>query len=196
MAVDQSVTFYTVCDDKYFPALVGLLNSLRLMGHDDPLVVGDCGLTATQRKLLAPHCTLFELSKDLVKNPQYYKPFPFLLKPHGTVVFIDTDMIVTKNLSAALTAAAEGKPAFEGYQGHGVFTWTILDALKNGDLNANGTIELSELVAYVQDKVPAIAAKLKGRGRAAIASRGTIGQRQSARFGSRGEDFALVGRIQ
>jgi hypothetical protein len=109
MTVDQSVTFYTVCDDKYFPGLVGLLNSLRLMGHDDPLVVGDCGLTAIQRKLLAPHCTLFELSRDLVKNPTYYKPFPFLLKPHGTVVFIDSDMIVTKNLSAAVTAAAEGK---------------------------------------------------------------------------------------
>ena len=51
-----------------------------------------------------------------------------------------------------LTAAAEGKPAFEGYEGHGVFTWTLLDALKNGDRNGNGSIELSELVAHVQDK--------------------------------------------
>jgi uncharacterized caspase-like protein len=32
-----------------------------------------------------------------------------------------------------LTAAAEGKPAFEGCEGHGVFTWALLDALKNGD---------------------------------------------------------------
>ena len=48
-----------------------------------------------------------------------------------------------------LTAAAEGKPALEGHEGNGVFTWALLDALKNGDRNGNGTIELSELVAHV-----------------------------------------------
>jgi hypothetical protein len=53
-----------------------------------------------------------------------------------------------------LTAAAAGKPAFEGYQGRGVFTWAVLDALHNGDTNGNGTIELSELVAHVQNEVP------------------------------------------
>jgi hypothetical protein len=109
MAVDQSVTFYTVCNARYFPGLVGLLNSLRLMGHDDPLVVGDSGLTEIQRKLLAPHCTLFDLSDIVVRNPMQSKPFPFLLKPQGIVVFIDSDMIVTRSLNAALAAAAEGK---------------------------------------------------------------------------------------
>lgn len=95
-----------------------------------------------------------------------------------------------------LTAAAEGQPAFEGYEGHGVFTWTLLDALKNGDRNANGSIELSELVAHVQNEVPTIAAKLNGRGRVAVAARGAGDDRQSARFGSRGEDFTLVRRLQ
>src|SRR5215467_7243671 len=95
-----------------------------------------------------------------------------------------------------LTAAAEGKPAFEGYEGHGVFTWALLDALKNGDRNGDGLIELSELVAHVQDQVPKIAATLNGRGRAAVAARGSTDDRQSARFGSRGEDFPLVRRLQ
>jgi WD40 repeat protein len=95
-----------------------------------------------------------------------------------------------------LTAAAEGKPAFEGYEGHGVFTWTLLDALKNGDRNGNGFIELSELVAHVQDQVPRIAAKLNGRGRAAVAARGSTDAQQSAHFGSLGEDFSLVRRLQ
>jgi WD40 repeat protein/uncharacterized caspase-like protein len=95
-----------------------------------------------------------------------------------------------------LTAAAEGKPAFEGYEGHGVFTWALLDALKNGDRNGDGYIELSELVAHVQDQVPTIAAKLNGRGRAAVAARGSTDDRQTARFGSRGEDYALVRRLQ
>jgi WD40 repeat protein len=95
-----------------------------------------------------------------------------------------------------LTAAAEGKPAFEGYEGYGIFTWALLDALKNGDRNGNGSIELSELVAHVQDGVPQISARLKGRGHAAVAARGSTSDRQSARFGSRGEDFALVKRLQ
>ena len=95
-----------------------------------------------------------------------------------------------------LTAAAEGKPAFEGYEGHGVFTWALLDALKNGDRDNNGTIELSELVVHVQNQVPKIAAKLDGRGFATVAARASIDEKQSAHFGSRGEDFVLVRRLQ
>ncbi len=94
-----------------------------------------------------------------------------------------------------LTAAAEGKPAFEGYEGHGVFTWALLDASRHGDRNGNGTIELSELVAHVQDEVPKISAKLNGRGRAAVAARTSADNRQSARFGSRGDDFTLVRQL-
>ncbi len=104
-----------------------------------------------------------------------------------------------------LTAAASGKPAWEGYKGHGVFTWALIDALRNGDANGNGTIELSELVAHVQDRVPKISAELQGVGRAAIAiadigvatrAAGAGSTTQSARFGSRGEDFVLARRLQ
>jgi WD40 repeat protein len=95
-----------------------------------------------------------------------------------------------------LTAAAEGKPAFEGYEGHGVFTWALLDALKNADRNGNGSIELSELVAHVQDQVPKIATKLNGRGLVAIGVQGSTDYRQSAHFGSRGEDYVVVRRLQ
>jgi hypothetical protein len=98
-----------------------------------------------------------------------------------------------------LTAAAEGQFAHEGVIGdagetHGIFTWAILEALKKGDLNGNGSIEVSELVAYVQDHVPALAARLGGVGRSATAA--PIFGKQAARFGSRGEDFALVGRLR
>ena len=37
-----------------------------------------------------------------------------------------------------LTAAASGKPAFEGYRGHGVFTYAAMDALRHGDISGNG----------------------------------------------------------
>jgi WD40 repeat protein len=95
-----------------------------------------------------------------------------------------------------LTAAASGKPAFEGYKGHGVFTWALLDALQNADRNKNGMIELSELVTHVQDNVPKASAELNGRGLTKFVTRGSTGDSQSARFGSRGEDFGLVRRIR
>jgi hypothetical protein len=77
-----------------------------------------------------------------------------------------------------LTAAAEGQFAHEGVIGdggikHGIFTWAILDALRNGDRNGNGMIELSELVAHVQHGVPELAAKLGGKGRSATSFPGS-----------------------
>lgn len=98
-----------------------------------------------------------------------------------------------------LTAAAAGQFAHEGLIGasgerHGVFTWAVLDALRKGDSNGNGIIELSELVRYVQSVVPKIAANMGGAGRAATSE--PVWGQQAARFGSRGEDFALVQRLR
>ncbi len=123
-----------------------------------------------------------------------------------------------------LTAAAKGQPAWEGLiregttDRHGVFTWALLDALRNGDTNRNGRIELSELVAHVQNTVPEIAKRFGGkaatRGAGAILSfeampTGKSGQRpsakttaspvqtiQAARYGSRGEDFIVAGMVK
>jgi Caspase domain len=94
-----------------------------------------------------------------------------------------------------LTAAASGKPAFEGYKGHGVFTYALMEALHSGDSNGDGNIELSEFVIRVQDLVPQLSAELSGRGIATVASRGFKDDKQSARFGSTGEDFVLARRL-
>src|SRR5262249_2335391 len=71
---------------------------------------------------------------------------------------------------------------------------TPLDALRNGDTNGNDLIELSELVAHVQGVVPRMAEKMGGTGRATTAE--PLSDRQTARFGSRGEDFAVARRPQ
>lgn len=98
-----------------------------------------------------------------------------------------------------LTAAASGKAAFEGYKNHGVFTWALLDALRNGDANGNRTIELSELASHVQNLVPRLGAELGGSARGfalvgpATAEPSTTAQ--AARFGSRGEDFVVTNRL-
>ena len=65
-----------------------------------------------------------------------------------------------------------------------VFTWAVLDALRKGDSNANGMIELSELVRHVQRVVPKIAADMGGAGRAATSE--PIVGKQAPRFGSHG----------
>ena len=99
-----------------------------------------------------------------------------------------------------LTAAATGKPAFEGYKGHGVFTYALMEALHKGDSNNNGKIELTELVAHVEKRVPELVAELDKhggvvKGIAVMAMRGANGDKQSAHFGSTGEDFAIVQRL-
>ena len=80
----------------------------------------------------------------------------------------------------------------EGYLGHGVFTWALIDALHNGDKNGDGLIELSELVAHVQDAVPKISAQLNGRG---IVHTATQAITQTARRGDR-RRFAIARRLQ
>jgi WD40 repeat protein len=96
-----------------------------------------------------------------------------------------------------LTAAASGQYAHEGVIGasgerHGVFTWAVLDALRNGDANGDGLIELSEIVDHVQKVVPGLA---HGLARAVTSAELVFGV-QTPRFGSTGEDFAVVRKLQ
>jgi WD40 repeat protein len=53
-----------------------------------------------------------------------------------------------------LTATTDDAPALEGFRGHGVFTYALLDALDHADVNQNGLIEVSELADYIDQKVP------------------------------------------
>ena len=100
------VAFYCVSNDRYFIGAVGMLNSLRLMGHTEPVYLLDCGLTPEQREIVAPHVTLVSNSGDAL---------PFLLKtiaplehPAEVAVLIDADMIVTRPLTELVELAARG----------------------------------------------------------------------------------------
>jgi len=107
----EPATFYTIANARYFPGLVALLNSLRLNGHAEELVVLDQGLTPQQRERLAPHATLVELPGEQAAHPTLLKPYPAELSPSGIVVLIDSDMIVTRPLTGPLADAAEGRIA-------------------------------------------------------------------------------------
>ena len=53
-----------------------------------------------------------------------------------------------------LSASSDDAPALEGYRGHGVFTYALLDGLAGADTNGNGLIEVTELAAFIDQKVP------------------------------------------
>lgn len=55
-----------------------------------------------------------------------------------------------------LSAATDEAPALEGYRGHGVFTYALLDGLARSDNNKNALIEVTELAGYVDSRVPEI----------------------------------------
>ena len=112
----SAATFYTIANARYFPGLVALLNSLRLTGHDQELVVLDEGLTADQRARLDPFVRLVELPEERLGHPALAKPYPHLLDPTGVVTLIDSDIIVTRSLAPALADAAAGKIA--AYRDH------------------------------------------------------------------------------
>jgi hypothetical protein len=100
-------TFYTVSEAGFFPGTVALLNSLRLTGHRERLVVLDAGLTSSQRERLAEHATLVEVPAGMA--PTTLKPFASRVGASGTIAFIDSDMIVTASLAPALALADRGK---------------------------------------------------------------------------------------
>ena len=60
---------------------------------------------------------------------------------------------------ATIVASTDEQPAVEGYQGHGVFTYVLLEGLRHADArfgNRDGYTGLFELAAFVNDQVPSI----------------------------------------
>lgn len=56
---------------------------------------------------------------------------------------------------AILAAASDSQSAMEGYNGHGVFTYVLLDGLAGkADSNDDGFVSLTELSSYVENQVP------------------------------------------
>jgi len=100
------VAFYSVTGRDFFPGAVALLNSLRLLGHDEPLLVVDCGMTARQRDLLAEHATV--LAAPGPAPPSVLKLVAPQAHPAEVMVLLDADVIVTRPLTELFEAAAGG----------------------------------------------------------------------------------------
>ena len=104
--IHAGAAFYSVADAKHFVGLVALLNSLRLVGHEDPVLVTDCGLDARQRAQLVGHVTLVEPEDG--GHPMLQKPTAPLRHPAELMVLLDADVIVTRPLDELLRQAEAG----------------------------------------------------------------------------------------
>jgi uncharacterized caspase-like protein/WD40 repeat protein len=81
-----------------------------------------------------------------------------------------------------LSASTDDAPALEGYRGHGVFTYALLDGLGASDANGNGTIEVTELAGFVDQKVPEL-------------SFAAFKQRQVPQMKLVGSNFAVANKV-
>lgn len=59
-----------------------------------------------------------------------------------------------------LAASGGSEEAIEGYRGHGLFTYNVLDAMFRSDGDNSGTVELNELAAYVYGQVSELSQKV------------------------------------
>lgn len=77
------------------------------------------------------------------------------------------DRLMRSTGRAVLAASTDRALALEGYKGHGLYTYALLEALrgqadkKNG--NNNGAVSITEISGYLQERVPALSLKAFNR---------------------------------
>jgi hypothetical protein len=103
-----SRAFYCMSSDIYFLGAVGLVNSLRLLGHSEPVFVLDCGLLSWQRELLAREVTIVAEPDDAAP-PNLRKTIAPLRHPADVMVLIDADIVLTRSLGDLIAAAGGGR---------------------------------------------------------------------------------------
>ena len=104
---DDSTAFFTVADARFFPGLVALLNSLRLVGHDEPVFVVDAGLTDPQRERLSPHVTV--LPAPAGDAAVLLAPAGPLQRSAEVAVLVDADIVVLRRLDDVIASAGGGR---------------------------------------------------------------------------------------
>jgi hypothetical protein len=99
--------FFTISDSRFFLGAVALVNSIRLVGHSEPIFLVDAGLTPEQRDFISNHVTLITGPEGVppmlmkVVGPREY--------PAAVAILLDADSIVLRQLSELIVAAREGR---------------------------------------------------------------------------------------
>jgi hypothetical protein len=99
--------FYLVSDSRFFIGAVAVVNSLRLVGHDEPIVFVDAGLAEWQREALHRHVELIAAPRDV--SPVMMKMVGPSQRPSSVAVMLDSDVIVVRPLTELIQTAASGR---------------------------------------------------------------------------------------
>lgn len=57
---------------------------------------------------------------------------------------------------SVIVASSSDTVALEGYNGHGVFSWVVLDALDRADYDDNGAVDVTDIATHARKWVPTI----------------------------------------
>jgi hypothetical protein len=96
---------YTVSNAAHFLGAVALVNSLRITGWNDEIILVDCGLSSPQRELIEREVRI--VPSPPVQAPHLLKVVGPLAHPAGVMVLLDADIIVTRRLDPLIAEAAE-----------------------------------------------------------------------------------------
>jgi hypothetical protein len=103
----MQTALYSVSNTAHFPGVVALLNSLRMVGHEEPLIIIDAGLTAEQRARLAPHARVIAAPRGT--PVMFLAPYGPTLQPAEIAVVLDADTIVVRALTELIGEAERGR---------------------------------------------------------------------------------------
>lgn len=176
----EGAAFYCVSSGEYFPGAVGLINSLRLAGHTEPILLLDCGLNERQRAAVAGEVTVVPAPPG--SQPFRLKPHLPLSRPAEVTVLIDTDVVVTRSLAPLIERAAAGAVvAFRDHAERFVPEWG--DLLGLGDLRP---------APYLCSAVVALAREPGAGVLEAVADRDSIVDYDRSYFGRHDDDYPLL----
>ena len=80
--------------------------------------------------------------------------FAEALASRGMLQKTAIDKLTRATGRATIVASSKDQVALEGYKGHGVFTYTILEALNGKGYGIDNKITIKELASYVEDVLP------------------------------------------
>jgi len=107
----SGLRFYTMGDANYFLGAVALTNSLRIVGHQEPVSFLDLGLTPAQRAILEQECDVVDLARDPRDHPFTFQPYAYATGATGICIILDSDVIVTRRLDRFIQEADAGRIA-------------------------------------------------------------------------------------
>jgi hypothetical protein len=91
----EKVAFYCASDSSHVPGLVALLNSLRLHGHEEELVVLDAGLSDSDRAVLRSHASV---ETAIAGIAPIFRKYALPRRKAEVHVILDADLILTRSL--------------------------------------------------------------------------------------------------